>query len=819
MKQEISKSSDSLPSRREGRPMKMRILMVMIGIVANLISRQAPAPTPPESYQLIVAKNEANPIDPKMAEWFQAYAENVTPFEKTDAEFSDFVKGQDQVTKALLSARYVRLKNKKGTKEGADTLKEVSQVALSQDAAVKDHVFYPYLLEEAMRYETGDSATKLQEAMRSIGEKSCAQRKSLIRDIEITEPMTVQAARDFMTRIDSFRSRNFRSDAVRTLLHNINKENHEELAPDLYPLIKPYSRLVSDYPWVKEMAGVSEEKAQEKSEPTLSYEKAGELGLAGKQCDAAFNKLKEAVNKSEKRRSHLKVAETSAAKVDTCFKRKSVQNRLKYWREVQTLFGQAFGFSGEEVALRRQGQILWGDDRFDDARQIFNAILTGAREKKLEMVEGRTLYTLARIEENASNFPEAIKFYESFFNKFPDTEYTEQTLMSLVLLYYLQNKPDKALTFADRMVADESVKDIDERSTSGLSFGLYWSGRLNYELGNAPKAEEMWRRVASEFYSSFYGAIGHYTLEKLVDKPLVLQPMHAAPFAAEELYKVYGKDERKIVDRSLALLKLGLRDEASCEIIELSEGNKDYKKDYLKSLLLFAAGDWFEAIKIYGNLPRSFRNALPAGSERILFPKAYAEPVLKYSDKLGVDSDYVLAIIRQESVFNPRARSPVGAQGLMQIMPQTASMEAKRMRNDYVDKMFKQSILRGTREKKIFDPETNLAIGVQHVHNLMNQYKSPIFVLTAYNASPKATERWRKNIPTEDTLVFIEQIPYKETRAYVKLVLRNYFYYKRWYSSPSEKLRHLEFITMKMDKKGKPTGSPAADSKPTDVPL
>jgi hypothetical protein len=56
-----------------------------------------------------------------------------------------------------------------------------------------------------------------------------------------------------------------------------------------------------------------------------------------------------------------------------------------------------------------------------------------------------------------------------------------------------------------------------------------------------------------------------------------------------------------------------------------------------------------------------------------------------------------------------------------------------------------------------------------------------VFVLTSYNANPRATERWLESIDSSDMIVFIERIPYRETRSYVKLVMRNYFYYKRWY--------------------------------------
>jgi soluble lytic murein transglycosylase-like protein len=110
--------------------------------------------------------------------------------------------------------------------------------------------------------------------------------------------------------------------------------------------------------------------------------------------------------------------------------------------------------------------------------------------------------------------------------------------------------------------------------------------------------------------------------------------------------------------------------------------------------------------------------------------------------------------------------------------------------------------------------DTNLQIGVHHVRSLLEKYLSPIYVLSAYNASPAATQRWITTLPTKDPLVFVERIPYKETRGYVKLVLRNYFYYKRLYSDAKQDLRHFDVVAnslmaiVKSDAPGRPVAGP-----------
>jgi soluble lytic murein transglycosylase len=292
--------------------------------------------------------------------------------------------------------------------------------------------------------------------------------------------------------------------------------------------------------------------------------------------------------------------------------------------------------------------------------------------------------------------------------------------------------------------------------------------------------------------------VSHYILERSKQTPFKLQPTRVPTFKIADWHDKLGEKDKVIAERVEALLQLGLKDEASCELKEFTTKSVSHEKILLASLFRYASGDWLESIKLFGKLPRSFRHSLAYGFERILFPRAYSDLVQKFSKKLGLDEDFIYAIIRQESVFNPRAISPVGARGLMQLMPATARLEAKRLGKGYVSRSIRREMIRNTRSRRrLLDAETNITLGVHHVRSLMRKYQGPVFVLTAYNASPRATERWKTNILGNDLLTFIERIPYRETNAYVKLVLRNYFYYKRWYQHGKFRAAHLDAILPK----------------------
>lgn len=147
----------------------------------------------------------------------------------------------------------------------------------------------------------------------------------------------------------------------------------------------------------------------------------------------------------------------------------------------------------------------------------------------------------------------------------------------------------------------------------------------------------------------------------------------------------------------------------------------------------------------------------------ILYPRPYFEPLLKTMKNHPADPLLVLSLIRQESVFNPEARSRVGARGLMQLMPLTA-----------------RRLKRGVRETHLNIPQTNMEIGTRYVQQLHKRYGGNlVHVLAAYNAGEARVEKW-KNLyfNSEEMLANIESIPFLETRNYVKLIFRNLYFYK-----------------------------------------
>jgi hypothetical protein len=143
------------------------------------------------------------------------------------------------------------------------------------------------------------------------------------------------------------------------------------------------------------------------------------------------------------------------------------------------------------------------------------------------------------------------------------------------------------------------------------------------------------------------------------------------------------------------------------------------------------------------------------------FPKPYLKEISDYSE--DVDPIFVLSLVRQESAFDPYARSGANARGLMQVLPSTA-----------------KSIKRKISSNQLYDPEINLEVGVSYLSRLLKRYDGRVeYVLAAYNAGASNLDKWRDRVLDNNMMLFCDFMPFKETRSYVSLILRNYYWYSR----------------------------------------
>jgi soluble lytic murein transglycosylase len=329
----------------------------------------------------------------------------------------------------------------------------------------------------------------------------------------------------------------------------------------------------------------------------------------------------------------------------------------------------------------------------------------------------------------------------------------------LAWLYY-RNREAAAAYRTFKLLASEA-------RDSGLRIAArYWQGRAVENAGDYEHAKQVYSDVYLDSAESYYHTLAASALARL-GAPVNEAPS-PAPARTSAAAIPAGPAAAFHLARARALSRLELHDLAVTEIgaIERVAGSDVGTR-------LFLSREYFNNRAYRRSL--AVATQLPASeTERDLyrFPLAHWETIQKKAQELAVDPYLILALIRQESLFDAGARSPASALGLMQLLPSTATRVAKRIG------------MPPPSTEKLFDPEINLTLGTQYLKDLLQRYSDNWFkAIAAYNAGEAAVDRWERELGADDNEEFVERIPYSETRGYVKLVLRNHRTYKKLYAT------------------------------------
>ena len=366
----------------------------------------------------------------------------------------------------------------------------------------------------------------------------------------------------------------------------------------------------------------------------------------------------------------------------------------------------------------------------------------------------------------------------------PDKWWVERAIMTRALIY--KNKYETAYKVASQHSLDKGSEFAEAEWLSGwiaLSFlndpilavdhfnnfyqnvsypislarGAYWLGRSYEKIGDKRQSED-WYREATKYLTTYYGQLAF----------LKINP--SQNFELEEQANV--KDDYRKYFYNKELVKITHL---------LNELNKDkYTKNILRHLANdnIASGSEILAAELATNISRydfAIQVSKLASYEK-RFHNTFNYPIISVPQYVNgrkiPETAFILSLIRQESEFDMRANSHVGAQGLMQIMPYTAKLVAKQAKLPY------------SKSRLTSDPEYNINLGSHYIAGLILQYDGAYpFATAAYNAGPKRVKHWKKinKDPQKKQIDFVdwvELIPFKETRNYVQRVMENYNVYR-----------------------------------------
>jgi soluble lytic murein transglycosylase len=339
------------------------------------------------------------------------------------------------------------------------------------------------------------------------------------------------------------------------------------------------------------------------------------------------------------------------------------------------------------------------------------------------------------------NWGEAVQLFKRYLTNYPDPQRNGAVLWETAWASYQSRDYRGAAEYLKKLAEREELREK----------ALYWLGKSLAASGDATGAEASFAALATEY------PFGYYTL--LCGRWCDISQFPAPPGDLAEAIPMPAGYERE-----KALIALGLYDEAGRELAA-----KKNKSALAMARLYLEMGNYNGAYHAVAALKAKRGERDSDSVWGINYPLAYRDDVVKNAAANGIPESLVYAIMRAESNYSPGALSPVGAVGLMQIMPATA-----------------ETISKGD-SGKLARPDLNIRLGSRHLKDLLSLYdKNITLAAAAYNAGSGNVKRWQKGLGSLPQDEFVESIPFRETREYVKKVVTAMELYQRLYRLPAK---------------------------------
>lgn len=374
----------------------------------------------------------------------------------------------------------------------------------------------------------------------------------------------------------------------------------------------------------------------------------------------------------------------------------------------------------------------------------------------------KMLYNLANHYKERYLYEEAIKVYRKLVERDTKSSLAEESMWKISQCYIkLKNYHESIRTYQHLIKRYPASKYVTSTH--------FWIGKCYEHLGEYEKACLSYNEVTNR-ESGYYSNLARKYIKKLNKYEEVKGKETFLP----EDNIVWKNIKTTDLGRAQGLMELKIFDDAIIELKSMAIlKNVDKGSIYYNLAICYQEeGKYKESLYWAGKLRHqlnSQKNNIPKELHSMLYPLKYYELVSKYSEAYHLDPHLVLAVIREESRYDPYALSIANARGLMQIMPKTGEEIAK-------------SIEANFSLEKLFIPEWNIRMGSWYLKKLIDNYRgNEVLALAAYNGGPKNVASWVEKYGLFDLDEFVESIPYQETREYVKRVLSTYQMYKEIY--------------------------------------
>ncbi|RPI11586.1 MAG: hypothetical protein EHM71_00370 [Zetaproteobacteria bacterium] len=378
------------------------------------------------------------------------------------------------------------------------------------------------------------------------------------------------------------------------------------------------------------------------------------------------------------------------------------------------------------------------------------------------------LYLLAQDAADNAEIARSRAYLARLLRDYPKGVWTDVALWLQGWLAYKKKEYPAAVASWGRLVADEP-------GSRWRVPALYWRGRALEATRQLSEAAKAYRTLLDTSPNQYYYRLRATERLALLTKKAVPNPPSpvAHPLQAGGANGIHARKAR-------ALRSLGLTDDAAEEWSEHVRSRPDERAGLAEACGAFLdLGRYDKAMWVGSRILRPLfvqegGQAPIPGFWQCTYPLGHIDSVRRHAGERSIDPHLVLALIREESAFAPQAFSRAGARGLMQLMPHTADLTSREHRLPPVP------------PSSLETPEVNIRIGVHHLADLLRDFGENLsLTLASYNAGRQPVQRWLQRYGFADEVEFVEDIPYTETRNYVKRVLGSYERYSSLYGKPA----------------------------------
>jgi soluble lytic murein transglycosylase len=405
------------------------------------------------------------------------------------------------------------------------------------------------------------------------------------------------------------------------------------------------------------------------------------------------------------------------------------------------------------------GRQLWADNEHKKSQSILTAAIQNLGKDQTHI---DLHFVLGRVYEETEKYKEAVAQYDLILEELKKLTVKSATLTREKLLWVrawaIYKSEEWALAAAGfKTLADETT-DTAEKSRA-----RFFLARSLTRIDQADEAKKIWTLMTQEDFYSYYSLLAHDELGIKVPPFKALKPTEKFKFDSELSF----------LDRRQKDLFMSLLQHDEVDLAERAAQMMADKPEQLTILGLELArrGQRFLPLFVaFAKLPVEQKLDVFVEKSSLLFPRLFQNEVNEMAEKTGLPKSLIYSIMRQESAFNINSRSPANALGLMQVIPPLAKQLARKHKVDY------------KKAEDLYNPQINIKLGSLELSEQVRRQKDQYaFVAMAYNAGPTALSRWLKTRwrPQFDVVDFVEEIPFDETKLYVKVIARNHLFYDR----------------------------------------